>query len=244
MSPTLSTFLFELTNFLLLALLLGWLLFKPVRSVLQARQASEKRQAEELAARTVDTERQRVDLEQRQRHFDQETAELRRKRLATIEQEANAIVTRAREMGDRERDTVKRALAHLERAQVERLSAAIAVVTRESIARLLATLNAGDLDASLAQAAHQQLQRVQDHTLGPVLVESAQPLTDATRAGFEAVLKGHAAATEFRVVPDLVAGLRITTTHGLIDTSALGLARQAEGLVRTALTAESFEVTA
>ena len=41
MSPTLSTFLFELTNFLLLAGLLGWLLFKPVRNALQERQASE-----------------------------------------------------------------------------------------------------------------------------------------------------------------------------------------------------------
>jgi hypothetical protein len=58
-----------------------------------------------------------------------------------------------------------------------------------------------------------------------------------------AALNAHASAAEFRVVPDLGAGIRITTGHGLIDTSALGLARQAEGLVRDALLAESFEVT-
>jgi F0F1-type ATP synthase membrane subunit b/b' len=243
MSPIVSTFLFELTNFLLLTLLLGWLLFKPVRSVLQARQAAEKRQADELSARAADMERHRAELEQRQHRFEDEIGELRTKRLAAIGQEANAILTRARETAERERDAVRRGLAHLERVQVERLSAAVAVATRESIARLLRRLNAPDLDASLAQAACQELQRVTTNTLGNVLIESATPLSDTTRAMFEAVLNGHAATAEFHAVPDLGVGVRITTTHGLIDTSALGLARQAEGLVRTALADESFEVT-
>lgn len=244
MSPTISTFLFELTNFLLLAALLGWWLFKPVRSVLQARQQSERRQADELTARAADMERQRADLAARQRHFDEEIAEFRKKRLGMVDQEINAIVTRAREAAERERDATRRALTHLEPAQVKRLSAAVAMATRESVARLLATLHAPDLDASLAQAAYQQLQGVQDDALGPVLIESARPLADAARAGLEAVLNGHAATTEYRVVSDLGAGLRITTAHGLIDASALGVARQAEGFLKNALTAEAFEVTA
>ena len=242
MSPTVTTFLFELTNFLLLALLLGWLLFKPVRSVLQARQAAEKRQVEELAARVAESDRQRADLDQRRRAFEDETAELRRRHIASADHEAAVIVTHAHETVERERDAVKRGLAHLEHAQVERLSAAVSAATRASIVRLLATLNAPDLDASLAQAACRQLEGLKGGALGHVLIESARPLTDSTHAAIAVALNTDAPSAEFRVVSDLGAGVRITTAQGLIDTSALGLGRQAEGLVRDALAAESFEV--
>ena len=243
MSPTVTTFLFELTNFLLLALLLGWLLFKPVRSVLQARQAAEKRQAEELEARAAEANRQHADLEQRQRRFDEEIAELRKTRLAAADHEADVIISRAGEAAERERDVAKRRLTHLERAQVERLSAAVAAATGESIAHLLNVLNAPDLDASLAAAACRQLELLQGRALGSVLIESARPLADTTHAAIAAALNAHAPSAEFRVVPDLGAGLRITTARGLIDTSTLGLVRQAEGLIRDALAAESFDVT-
>ena len=243
MSPTVTTFLFELTNFLLLAGLLGWLLFKPVHSVLQARQAGEKRQAEELAARATENERQRSDLDQRHRAFEDEMAEARRKRLATADREAAAIVTHAQEQAERERDSARRRLLNLERAQIERLSVAVASATRESIVRLLTSLGAADLDASLAQAACRQLEALQGKALGSVLIESALPLTDKARVSIAAVLSRDASSTEFRIVSELGAGVRITTGQGLIDASALGLARQAEGLVKDALAAESFEVT-
>ena len=244
MSPTVTTFLFELTNFLLLALLLGWLLFKPVRAVLQARQAAEQRQAQELAARVSEGDRQRAELDQRHRAFENEIAELRRKHIAAADQEAAGIVMHAHDAVERERDSVKRGLAHLEQAQVKRLSAAVAAAARESVVRLLAALNGPDLDASLAQAACRRLEPLQGSALGPVLIESARPLAGSTHAAIATALHDHAPSAEFRVVPDLGAGVRITTAQGLIDTSALGLARQAEGLVRDALAAESFEVTA
>ena len=243
MSPTVTTFFFELTNFLLLAALLGWLLFKPVRAVLQARQAAEQRQAEELATRAAESERQRADLDQRHRAFEGEIAEARRKQVAAAEQEVAAILTRANDTVARERDMVKRGLAQLEHAQVERLSAAIAAATRESIVRLLATLNAPDLDASLAHAACRQLEGLPRNGFGPVLIESARPLTDDLHAAIATALRADAVSATFRVVPELGAGVRITTAHGLIDASALGLGRQAEGLVRDALAAEAFEVT-
>lgn len=242
MSPTVTTFLFELTNFLLLALLLGWLLFKPVRSVLQARLAVERQQAEDSVARATQIDRQQTELERRHRAFEDEIAAQRKNRLAAAEEEAAAIIARAREAADRERESIKRGLAQLERGQVERLSAAVAAATRESVARLLMTLNGPDLDASLAQAACRHLEGLNEGTLGTVLVESARPLADRSHAAIAAALNAHATAAEFRINPELGAGLRITTGQGLIDASALGLARQAETLVREALAAESFEV--
>lgn len=241
MSPTLTTFLFELTNFLLLAGLLGWLLFKPVRAVLQARQAAEERQADELAARAKEAERLRSDLDQRHSAFEQEMAQLRKEHLAAADQEAAATLARARDAAERERESITRMLAHLERAQVERLSAAVAAATRESVERLLTALNAPGLDAGLVQAACRQLRTLDGRALGAVLIESAQPLGADTEATVRAAMTDRATAAEFRVVPDLGAGVRITTARGLIDASAAGIAGQAERRLMDALTSESVE---
>ena len=241
MSPTLTTFLFELTNFLSLAGLLGWLLFKPVRGVLQARQADETRQADELAARGAEAERLRADLEQRRSAFEREMAQLRKEHLAAASQEAAAVLIRAREAANRERDAVTRTLAHIERAQFERLSAAVAATTRDSVARLLTMLNAPELEAGLVQAACRQLRALDGRALGAALIESALPLGADAEAAVRAALNDRATAAEFRVVPDLGAGVRITTARGLIDASAAGIAGQAERMLIDALASESFE---
>ena len=241
MSPTLTTFLFELTNFLLLAGLLGWLLFKPVRTVLQARQATEKRQADELAARAAEADRLRADLEQRLSAFEQEMARLRKEHLAAADQEAAATLAKARESAEQERGSVKRMLAHLERAQVERLSTAVAAATRQSVAGLLTVLNGPDLEAALVQAACRQLSALDGRWLGAALIESALPLGADMETAVRTAIGGRATAAEFRVVPDLGAGLRITTARGLIDASAAGIAGQAERMLIDALGSESFE---
>ena len=244
MSPTLATFLFGVINVLLLIGLLTWLFFKPVRAALQAKQDAERQRRDELAARAADVERQRAELDERLRAFESEMTHLRQEHLAAATQQAAAIRAQARETAERERDSARRALAQLERAHVERLSAAVAAATRESVARLLATLSVPDLDVSLVRAACRQLATLDRRSLGAVLVECAHPLGDAARAEVTTALDGHAGAAEFRVVPDLGAGLRIVTAKGLIDASAAGIAREAERLLADALIVESGEATA
>ena len=244
MSPTLATFLFELINVLLLIALLGWLFFKPVRAAFQAKQDAEHQRRDELAARATEVERQRADLDHRLRAFETDMAQLRQAHLAAATQEAAAIRAQAHDAAAREREAVTRTFAQLERAQLDRLSAAVAATTRESVARLLATLSAPDLDVSLVHAACRQLAVLDGSSLGAVLIESAHPLGDAARAAVTAALDGHAPSTQFRVVPDLGAGLRIVTSRGLIDASALGIAREAERMLTDALASESAEATA
>ena len=241
MSPTLATFLFELINVLLLVGLLGWLFFTPVRATLQAKQDAEQQRRDELAARVAEADRQRADLDKRLQAFETEMAQLRQAHLAAATQEAAAIRAQAHEAAERERESVARTFAQLERAQLERLSAAVAAATRASVARLLATLSAPDLDVSLVHAACRQLAALDGRPLGAVLVESAHPLGDSARAAVTAALDGHAPSAQFRVVPDLGAGLRIVTSKGLIDASALGIAREAERMMTDALAVESAE---
>jgi F-type H+-transporting ATPase subunit b len=243
MSPPVSTFLFELINFLLLAGLLGWVLFKPVRRTLQARQDAERQRRDELASAAGDIERQRAELQHRLTGFEAETARVRQERLAAATQEAEAIHAQAHAAAERERDAARRMLGQLERAQLERLSAAVATTTRESVARLLAALGAPDLDVSLLHAASCRLADLNGAPLGTVLVESAHPLDDAARVVLTRALDGHAYSADFRVDPHLGAGLRILTAKGLIDASALGIAQHAERLLTEALAPASADPT-
>ena len=244
MSPTLATFLFELINVLLLVGLLGWLFFRPVRAALQAKQDAEQQRRDELAARVAEAERQRSDLDERLRAFETDMAQLRQAHLAAATQEAAAIRAQAHEATERERASVTRMLAQLERSQLERLSAAVAIATRGSVGRLLTTLSVPDLDASLVHAACRQLAALEGGPYGAVLVESAHALDDAARAAVTAAFNGRVPSAEFRVVSDLGAGLRVVTSKGVIDASALGIAREAERMLTNALAVEPSEATA
>jgi len=241
MSPTLTTFLVELINFLLLVALVGWLLFKPVRSALQARQAAEKRQADELALRAAEADRLRAELEQRRRTFEEETAGLRKQHLALADQEAAGIIARGREAAARERQAAQRVLGHLERAEVERLSAAVASATRESVARLLTTLDVVDLETGLVRAACRQIEALGNGPFGAVLVESARALDGNHETAIRAALDGHAVSMEFRITPHLRGGVRVTTAQGLVDASAIGIATQAEAALLYALARQSSD---
>lgn len=243
MSPTVATFVFELINVLLLVGLLSWLFFKPVRAALQAKLDAERQRRDDLAVQLSEVERQKADLDQRLRAFEAEMAQTRQAEKAAASQEGAAILALARHAAEGERESVIRALAQLERAQLERLSAAVAGVTRESVTRLLTMLGAPDIDMGLVHAACRQLAAYRGSTLGRVLVESAHQLRDTDRAEVIRALDGNAPAAEFRVVPELGAGLRIVTAKGFIDASALGLAREAERVLSDALTANFTRAT-
>jgi F-type H+-transporting ATPase subunit b len=242
-SPTLATFLFELVNFLLLTGVLGWLLFKPVRGMLQARQAGEKKQADELAARAAEADRLRAAWRQRTAAFESEVTETRAARLAAAEREAAAIVAKAREAADREHDRAARTLAHVERAQLVKLADAVAAASREAVTRLLTALDSPDLDASFVGAVCHRLKTLDAKTLGAVLVESAKPVSEQARVAITGALAARASSLTFRVVPDLGAGIRITTARGLIDASAGGLAADVERRLKDALVTEEPTVT-
>ena len=243
MSATFATFLFELINFLLLVSLLAWLLFKPVRAALQARQDEERQRREALAASAAETERQRAEVQHRLQAFDTEVAAMRQQHVAAAAREAADIRRQAHEVADHERELATQRLSQLERAHVERLSAAVAATARQSIERLLVTLDGPDLEASLVRAATRRVADVNSGMLGTVLIETAHPLGEAARTALAAAFDGHSTAFEFRVAPELGTGIRIVTSRGLIDASGHGLAREAERTLVNLLATDTSEVT-
>jgi F-type H+-transporting ATPase subunit b len=238
-SPSLATFFFELVNFLLLAALLAWLLFKPVRRQIESRQAAARQQAADIAARTAEADRLRDQWQQRHAALEEEVAATRAARVAAAEQEADAIVARAREAAGRERDRLVASLAQVERNEAGRLAAAAAAAAGDAVARLLTTIEGPDLESSLIRVACQRLEGLAGALPGAVVVESAHALADRDRDALVAALRRCSVAPVFRVVAELGAGLRVTTSRGLIDASAAGFAAAAERRLKSDLAVET-----
>lgn len=228
MSPALSTFLFELANFAVLAAVLGKLFFRPVRKAIDDRRAAVAGQLEQAAGKLAEAERKRAEIERRQHDLDREFEELRRQARQAAQREAETLLAEARAKSQRERETLAGELANLRQSHLAALSQSAAAAAGCVVARLLAQIEGPALEGALAKAVCRQLAALDPNRLAPVLVESERPLAaDARRDLLEAL--GPAAATaEFRNVAGLGPGLRVITAQGLIDASTSGLAGHAQ----------------
>lgn len=224
MSPTWTTFVFEAANFLILAAVLGWLLFRPVRQALASRRATLAQEAEDMTGKRAEVEQLQENIHQRAASLEAELDRMRHETLAAVQQEAERIRTEARAAAERELEAARGRLAHLDAAQQERLVAAVASAAGAAVERLLQQIGGPDLDRGLAQAACRALQELDGKALGAVTVESAHPLDQETKTRLLDELGEAARAVEFRISPTLGAGLRISTSRGLVDASAAGLA--------------------
>lgn len=240
MSPTLATFLIELVNFLLLAGVLGWVLFKPVRTTLDARRATEAKRADDLAARAAALDRLETEWQIQAAAFEHEMTAARTARLAAAEAEATSIIARAREAAARAQTRSIQALAHVDRAAIEKLAAALAAVSRDAVVHLLATIDAPDLETAFVRAVCHELHQL-DGSLGAVVVESAKLLTDRDRDAIAAALAARSTSSVFRVVADLGAGVRVITARGLVEASASGMAADIERRLHARLAAPPQE---
>ncbi|MDH3519874.1 MAG: hypothetical protein OEM49_05395 [Myxococcales bacterium] len=229
MSAGWVTFFFEAANFVLLAGLLGWLFFRPVRAALERRRSAlegEQRAAADAraeAARALQAARaQRSDLES-------SLEALRERVQREAESERGRLVEAARAEAQRERDTLKAELVGLRRAQARSLARDAVSAAREIVVRLLEEMEGPDLEASLRAVACRELEALRAAgALAPVVIESARTLDEAALEVLRKALGGAAADALQRVDPALIAGIRVLTARGLVDASAAGLAAQAE----------------
>lgn len=93
LNPNVTTVIFQIVNFLVLAGLLYWLFFKPIMSKVQTRVAEKEQMRAQLAADQAAAARVRADLE---------------KRLADLDEEAAQFISEARERAETERVAVLR----------------------------------------------------------------------------------------------------------------------------------------
>jgi F0F1-type ATP synthase membrane subunit b/b' len=223
-SPALANFLFEATNFLLLAAALGWILFKPIRRALDAERARHERDEDEAQRRRDEarslTDAARAAVDTAERDID----ERRREILASARREALAIVERAREAAATDQRRLEHQLAIRRKAEATQLAEAVGRLAAESVRRLLRTLEGPALDLALVRAARVELASLPSQALKSALVECARPLDAESRRILQSLL---GEGLNERVVGELGAGVRITTPAGQVDATAISLARRA-----------------
>jgi len=228
-SPSWATFLFETANFLLLAVLLGWLFFRPVRGILERQRAlldAERREAEESRG---EARRQLAEAQKLRAELEASLSGLRERGRQEAEREAAAILASARDQAGRERKALEAELVALRRGAARARSLDSATAARDIVVRLLERIGGPDIDQALLQVARRELALLAaGGSLDPVIVEAPRALeTDALASLSEAA--GIAPdRVDQRIAPELVGGVRIVTGRGLVDASVAGLAARAE----------------
>ena len=224
MAPWLATFLFEAVNVLLLAGVLGWFFFKPVRAGLEAereRHAKEETEAAEHRAQAEALAKEaRAALEEGGRETERRRAEI----LAAAEQQAARAQEDASKTLDAERRALARELEASRQAQAAALAETVGRIGAASVRDLLQALDGPSLDLALVRGACQEVRTLPEAARRAATVESARPLDPEGRR-----LLQDALGAEFteRTVAELGAGVRVTTTAGQVDASALAIARRA-----------------
>ncbi len=176
MSATWVTFFFEAGNFLLLAALLGWLFFRPVRDALERRRS--EIEGERQAAARAREEALRVLEQARERRAELETSieALRAKAQREAEAERERLLEAAREQARRERLAREEELTSLRRAEARARVRDAVFAAREIVVRLLEAVEGPELETALVASACRQLEALRvAGSLAPVLVSAVRP---------------------------------------------------------------------
>jgi len=231
-SATVATFLFETVNFLLLAVALGWVFLKPMRRLVD-RERADRAQAREAVARSrAEVERARDELAKRFATIEEEVERTRAEARANAEREAARTLQRTREQAAEERKRAELEAEGRRREETAALSREVGQIAAKLVLDVFARAGA-EADVALARAAGSELASLARHKPHHVLVESARPLGDEVRRVLRDELGPAFDSAQTRVVPELVAGVRIASDEGLVDASARGLAASAERALRT-----------
>ena len=227
MSPTLTTFLFEAVNFLVLAGVLGWLFFNPVRRALEQRRQKLEDDAQQAQQQLADAQAAQQRVDEMRSGLQQELATLRERELVAARSKAEEIVADARQSAERELELARRQAAQLSDGQRDSLAQASAIAAGDIVEQLLQQLTGVDLQTALVEAACRQLEALPQQNLSPVKVESAEDLSPAQRATLDRAMGPAAGTADYRTVHELGAGVRIATAQGLIDATVSGLSHYA-----------------
>lgn len=224
MSPTLANLAFEAVNVLLLAAGLGYLLFRPIRAALDAERARRAEEQADVAARREEADA----LARRAREAEataRREAEARRAEAeAAGRAQAAALVEEALAERERQRARLAAELAALREEQAAALASAVGELAARSVRSLLAAVGGPDLDLALVRAACAELAALPPGARAAAAVECARPLSEEA---LELLASALGAPPDPKRVPELGAGVRITTAAGQVDATASALARQA-----------------
>lgn len=247
MSPTLTTFLFEAANFLVLAAALGWLFFRPVRQAIVDYRTQFESDNQRAAETLAEAETIRRSIQAEHEKLKAKLDAMQARELANAKAQADNLLAEARLTADREREQSRLDASRISDSQRDVLAATAATAAAESVGQLLTQIGGPELQSALVRSACGRLAELAEGTpepdsrngpscashyrglppigqsLAPVKVESAQPLTEDQMTEIKHALGNSYDTADFRVVCELGNGIRVSTSMGLVDASTMGL---------------------
>jgi F-type H+-transporting ATPase subunit b len=228
----------QTVNFLIVVWLLTRFLYRPVRRIIDEREAADRKLADEATAKTEEAAKVRAEYEQKMREAEEERqakeaelhAAMERERDAALEKaqaKADALLAETREKLAREREDaltgLKTDIASLA-ADLARAALASGASTEAALARAkehfdgLAPQDLSDLKADV------------DGSDEPLRVTTPAPLADAQRAAWQAMLTerlGSGVQIAYDERPDLLGGAELHFPHAVLDLSVAANLRAA-----------------
>jgi F-type H+-transporting ATPase subunit b len=212
--------LFEVFNFCLLMAILGRFLYRPVREALRQRREQLEQARREVEAREQEAERARTEFDARRAELEQEADALRSSGRKRGEQEAEHLISEARDAMLRDRERFEDDLAQTERRALGDLRQQVLLLAVEAASRVVGSMELPDIATAYARLGgrrlKEQLGEVDGERLHVAVSPDAEPAT--VRAALEDVLG--ACDLELTTNTDLVGGVRLHLRDLEVEASA------------------------
>jgi F-type H+-transporting ATPase subunit b len=228
----------QTVNFLIVVWLLTRFLYRPVRRIIDEREAADRKLADEATAKSENADKVRAEYERKMR----EAAEARQAKEAELhaamERERDAALEKAQAKADALLAETRDKLAREREDALAGLKAEIASLATDLARAALAS--GASAEAALARAkAHfdglspQDLTDLKADVEGsdePLRVTTPAPLADAHRAAWQAMLAerlGSGVRIAFDERPEILGGAELHFPHAVLDLSVSGQLRDA-----------------
>lgn len=238
------TLVLQTVNFLVVVWLLTRFLYRPVRRIIEEREAADRKAAEEAGKKAEAADAARKDYEEKRAALDDAERERDAAFHTRIEKERDTVLSKAQATAEK---LIADARERVERDRVEAMKG-----LREDIVGLAATLAAkalgeapvtaeaavddaaGHIDGLSAQE-RSDLKRDLEGDGARLTLVSAEDLPDSLRARWQTMLEerfGKTFSLSFQTDPGLIGGLKIRFPHAQIDFSVAGRLERAAAEAR------------
>lgn len=239
LDPNLTTVIFQIVNFLVLAGLLYLLFFKPVMRRVQTRMADKERMMAQLAEDQAEAARLRADLEKRLADLDEESAQIISDARERAETERVAVLRQAQEEVEHLLVETETGAHHIRQQAIDEFHDQLVSTILEIGAQVIGRMAAPDLHESLVRQLCERIRDMGRHesmrvealrrSLGErtptVTITSARSLSPELQELLVRTLSALVDRTphlELRTDPALALGLRVRVGDIMVDNSIAG----------------------
>jgi len=224
------TLALQTINFLVVVWLLSQFLYRPVRRMIEAREAADRAAADEAQKKTEEAENLRADYERRLAEFDDQMRQREAELHEAMQRERDLTLSDARKDAENLRATARAEIEESKIRAVADLQAEIATLARELAEKALSDVPADPLvclEAVLARQEQADLTHMRQDlaTEGTLAVVTAVQLSDEMRGRVRKALTdtlGEIPTLAFETDPYLLGGLSLRLPHGELDATVAG----------------------